>query len=274
MSLCSMRGSPLRRPHMARPRCRHCIDPWVSSWWVKNPSAACRPCRFFRSGAHSTACTTRSSRRSRSKHGEQQVGATASTGSAHAMAAAPSTADRAVDAAPIHAPFLRHRVAVSVTATAGAVLVMTRYSSLPDRLIAAFIAIVLVVVAATDLERRIIPNRVIVPALAVVLVARIATSPGETAKWTLAALGAGLLFLLPNLINSSDGNGGREAGGVPWGGPRNRGDRCAARRVVEHLPVRGGKAHARRPRRTQIHLALRPLPRLRGACDLDRASAH
>jgi len=119
------------------------------------------------------------------------------------MAAAPSTADRAVDAAPIHAPFLRHRVAVSVTATAGAVLVMTRYSSLPDRLIAAFIAIVLVIVAATDLERRIIPNRVIVPALAVVLVARIATSPGETAKWTLAALGAGLLFLLPNLINSS-----------------------------------------------------------------------
>ena len=98
---------------------------------------------------------------------------------------------------------VRHKLVVFTVALAIGAIAFVSYSKAADRLIAAFIAIVLVVVAATDLERRIIPNRVIVPALAVVLVARIATSPGETAKWTLAALGAGLLFLLPNLINSS-----------------------------------------------------------------------
>jgi leader peptidase (prepilin peptidase)/N-methyltransferase len=52
----------------------------------------------------------------------------------------------------------------------------------------------LVVATATDLERRIIPNRVVLPAAVVVLVLRTAADPSP--EWTLGALGAaGVLFV-------------------------------------------------------------------------------
>jgi leader peptidase (prepilin peptidase)/N-methyltransferase len=52
----------------------------------------------------------------------------------------------------------------------------------------------LVVVTATDLERRIVPNRVILPAAAAVLVLRTIADPSP--EWALGALGAaGFLFL-------------------------------------------------------------------------------
>jgi leader peptidase (prepilin peptidase)/N-methyltransferase len=82
-------------------------------------------------------------------------------------------------------------------------LAIASYSALADRLIAGFIAVVLVVVAMIDLERRVIPNRVVLPATAIVLAARIATSPTQSAEWILAGMGAGLVLLLPNLINRS-----------------------------------------------------------------------
>ena len=52
---------------------------------------------------------------------------------------------------------------------------------------------VLVAVSVTDLERRIIPNRIIVPALAVALVVQTARDP--SVEWLLGALGAGGFFL-------------------------------------------------------------------------------
>jgi len=53
----------------------------------------------------------------------------------------------------------------------------------------------LVVVTATDLEHRIVPNRVVLPAAAAVLALHTAVSP--SAEWSLAALGAaGALFLV------------------------------------------------------------------------------
>ena len=55
--------------------------------------------------------------------------------------------------------------------------------------------------AWSDLERRIIPNSVVLPAIVTVLIARIATSPDRSLEWLLAAIGAGLVFLLPTLIN-------------------------------------------------------------------------
>jgi leader peptidase (prepilin peptidase)/N-methyltransferase len=42
-----------------------------------------------------------------------------------------------------------------------------------------------------------------VPAIAIVLVARIASSPDRSIEWLLAALGAGVFLLLPNLVNRS-----------------------------------------------------------------------
>lgn len=59
--------------------------------------------------------------------------------------------------------------------------------------VAAFFCVALVAVSATDIEHRIIPNRIVLPAAAIVLAANTALhlSPG----WALAALGAsGFLF--------------------------------------------------------------------------------
>lgn len=62
-----------------------------------------------------------------------------------------------------------------------------------DALAAAFFCALLVAVSATDLEHRIIPNRIVVPGAAVVLVAQTALHPSP--EWALGALGAaGFLF--------------------------------------------------------------------------------
>jgi leader peptidase (prepilin peptidase)/N-methyltransferase len=57
---------------------------------------------------------------------------------------------------------------------------------------------VLVAVSVTDLERRIIPNRIIVPALAAALVVQTARDP--SVEWILGALAAGGFFLVLALI--------------------------------------------------------------------------
>jgi leader peptidase (prepilin peptidase)/N-methyltransferase len=62
-----------------------------------------------------------------------------------------------------------------------------------DAAVAAAFCAVLVAVSAIDLEHRIIPNRIVVPAAAVALVAQTALHPGV--EWGLGALGAsGFLF--------------------------------------------------------------------------------
>ena len=63
-----------------------------------------------------------------------------------------------------------------------------------DALVAAFFCAVLVAISATDLEHRIIPNRIVVPAAAIVLAAQTALHPSP--EWALGALGAaGFLFV-------------------------------------------------------------------------------
>jgi leader peptidase (prepilin peptidase) / N-methyltransferase len=60
--------------------------------------------------------------------------------------------------------------------------------------VAALFCAVLVAVTATDLTHRIIPNRIVLPAAAVILAAQTALEPSP--EWALAALGAaGFLFL-------------------------------------------------------------------------------
>jgi prepilin signal peptidase PulO-like enzyme (type II secretory pathway) len=69
--------------------------------------------------------------------------------------------------------------------------------------VAALIAAVLVVVTATDLERRIIPNKVVLPAAAIVLCAQITISPARAGHWVVFSCAAAALFLVPNVINRS-----------------------------------------------------------------------
>jgi leader peptidase (prepilin peptidase) / N-methyltransferase len=63
-----------------------------------------------------------------------------------------------------------------------------------EAFVAAFFCVVLVVLSAIDLKHRIVPNRIVLPAAAVVLVAQTALEPSP--EWALGALGAsGFLFV-------------------------------------------------------------------------------
>ena len=67
-----------------------------------------------------------------------------------------------------------------------------------EALVAAAGCAVLVAVTVTDLERRIIPNRIVLPALAVALVVQTARDP--SVEWVVAAAGAGAFFLVMALV--------------------------------------------------------------------------
>ena len=114
-----------------------------------------------------------------------------------------TSVDEGIDGKPGATPLLAHPVPVAVLALALAGVAFVSQSSIADRLIAACVAPVLVVLAATDLERRIIPNRIVLPATAIALVGRVAASPAHTPEFVIAMVGAGLAFLIPNLVNSS-----------------------------------------------------------------------
>jgi leader peptidase (prepilin peptidase)/N-methyltransferase len=66
-----------------------------------------------------------------------------------------------------------------------------------DAAVAAFFCVVLVAISATDIEHRIIPNRIVLPAAAIVLVANTLLHP--SVAWLAAGLGAALFLLVAAL---------------------------------------------------------------------------
>ncbi len=66
-----------------------------------------------------------------------------------------------------------------------------------DAAIASFYCAVLVVLSSIDIERRIVPNRIVLPAAAVVLVAKTLVHP--SVEWLAAGLGASLFLFLAAL---------------------------------------------------------------------------
>ena len=81
--------------------------------------------------------------------------------------------------------------AVTALLVAGCVLA---YGLSASAAVAAFFCAVLVTVSATDLEHRIVPNRIVLPATVVVLVAQTALEPSP--EWMLGALGAALFLFV------------------------------------------------------------------------------
>jgi leader peptidase (prepilin peptidase)/N-methyltransferase len=73
-----------------------------------------------------------------------------------------------------------------------------RFGLHPEALVAAFFCLALVAVSATDLEHRIIPNRIVLPAAAVVLVAQTAVDPSP--EWAIAAVAAAAFLLAAALV--------------------------------------------------------------------------
>jgi leader peptidase (prepilin peptidase) / N-methyltransferase len=110
-------------------------------------------------------------------------------------------ADRLATNAPIHAPLLA-RVPfssrlplVAAACSALAAVCGLAFGFTLEAVVGALFCWALVVVTRTDLEHRLIPDRIVLPAAVVVLVLRTLDEP--SVAWVLGGLGAGLaLFLL------------------------------------------------------------------------------
>jgi prepilin signal peptidase PulO-like enzyme (type II secretory pathway) len=92
---------------------------------------------------------------------------------------------------------------VALAAATLAALAFLSYPLGGEAFISAFFAAVLVVIAAIDIRSLRIPNRIVLPATAVVLVADAVLEPSTAIERLLAALLVGAVLLLPNLISSS-----------------------------------------------------------------------
>ena len=88
--------------------------------------------------------------------------------------------------------------------------VFVRHGASADSLVDAFVICVLVVISRVDIERRIIPNAIVLPAWGIVLVANLALHPEDWWHWLLASLGCGVLFLAFERLS----NGGLGMGDV------------------------------------------------------------
>jgi prepilin signal peptidase PulO-like enzyme (type II secretory pathway) len=71
-----------------------------------------------------------------------------------------------------------------------------RFGLSVEAALAAFFVSVLVVLSAIDFERRILPDKIVLPAAAVVMAAQLAVAPERWLEWTLGALGASLFFFV------------------------------------------------------------------------------
>jgi len=79
-------------------------------------------------------------------------------------------------------------------------LAAIRYGIHAETLVQIVFICVLVAISRVDLERRIIPNRIVVPAWIAVLLAHLAIHPHHWVEWLVASFGAGLFFLVVALV--------------------------------------------------------------------------
>lgn len=119
------------------------------------------------------------------------------------LAVAP-LADRVATNAPLHEPLLRRvprsrRLALvgAGTALSGGACGLAFGLTL-EAAAAALLCWILVVVTRTDLEHRLIPDRIVIPATVLVLALRTIDEP--SIEWVLAALGAGLALFVVVLV--------------------------------------------------------------------------
>jgi prepilin signal peptidase PulO-like enzyme (type II secretory pathway) len=94
---------------------------------------------------------------------------------------------------------VRLRLAAVAVWIALAVACVAVFGLTLEALVNALGCAVVVAVTVTDLERRIVPNRIVLPALAVALVVQTARDP--SVEWIAAALAAGGFFLVLALVN-------------------------------------------------------------------------
>jgi len=92
------------------------------------------------------------------------------------------------------------KIAVAIVSGVLAIACFARFGFTGRAVVGAVFCAVLTVLTATDLEYRLIPNVIVLPATGVLLAAQIALYPDRTLEWILASLFAGLFFFVPLLV--------------------------------------------------------------------------
>jgi leader peptidase (prepilin peptidase)/N-methyltransferase len=110
--------------------------------------------------------------------------------------AAPAEVERP-RSAPLAPRYARHVAAAAIVVAA---LVIAQRGADAAALVLAAVAGCLVWLAALDLNFRLLPNRIVLPAAALTFVARSAIAPSHTLVWLGAAVGAAAFLLVPALI--------------------------------------------------------------------------
>jgi leader peptidase (prepilin peptidase)/N-methyltransferase len=75
-----------------------------------------------------------------------------------------------------------------------------RFGLSAHAVVGAILAVSLLLLTAIDLDRRLLPDAIVLPALAVVLILQIAFYPDHALEWVIAALAAALFFFIPLLV--------------------------------------------------------------------------
>jgi len=92
------------------------------------------------------------------------------------------------------------RPAVGIATAALAIVALVHFGPTAHAIGAVFILSILALVTIVDLEQRRIPNRIVLPATAIVLGVQIALDPAQAPTLLAWSLGAGLFFYLPLLL--------------------------------------------------------------------------
>jgi len=94
----------------------------------------------------------------------------------------------------------RRRIVVACASVVLAAGCFARFGLSAQAFVGAILAVALALLTAIDLDRRLLPDAIVLPTLAVVLVLQIAFYPDHALEWVLAALAAALFFFVPFLI--------------------------------------------------------------------------
>jgi leader peptidase (prepilin peptidase)/N-methyltransferase len=104
------------------------------------------------------------------------------------------------ETAAAQAPLLPRHPAVFVALGGFPLLAFASFGFTGQGAVAAFASAVLVALAAIDIEHRVLPNRIVVPAAAFLLVAQVAFFPDRALEWLLAGFAASVFLALPLVI--------------------------------------------------------------------------
>jgi len=94
----------------------------------------------------------------------------------------------------------RVRTGAAVAAAVAAGLVVAHFGPDKRALVGVVFVSALALLAAIDIEQRILPNRIVLPSFAVVLVMQLALFPDQAVEWIVASLGTAVVLVIAALL--------------------------------------------------------------------------